>query len=145
VFWGLPVANIEKQGRYIEAVTIETHARHTRLNGRAFILATGSFVSGGLYADMNNNVRETVFGLPVYVPCERGDWFHNDFFVPGHEIEKAGIQVDGSSRPLEAQHENLFACGSILAFSEIMKNGCGHGLGLATGLAAARSCERYLS
>ncbi len=145
IFWGLPIASVEKQGKLIEAVTIETLARPTRLNAKAFILASGSFVSGGLYAGMKDNVMETVFDLPVFVPGTRGTWFSSDFFMPGHEIEKAGIIADGSFRPVDVPYENLFVCGSILAYSEVMKNGCGHGLGLATGLAAARSCKRYLS
>jgi glycerol-3-phosphate dehydrogenase subunit B len=145
IFWGLPIASVEKQGKLIEAVTIETHARPTRLNAKAFILASGSFVSGGLYAGMKDNVTETVFDLPVFVPGTRGTWFSNDFFMPGHVIEKAGIIVDRSFRPVDVPHENLFVCGSILAYSEVMKNGCGHGLGLATGLAVARSCKGYLS
>ncbi len=145
IFWGLPVASVEKQGKLIEAVTIETPARPTRLNAKAFILASGSFVSGGLYADMKDNVQETVFDLPVFVPGTRDAWFSNDFFMPGHAIEKAGIMADGSFRPVDVPYENLFVCGSILAHSEIMKNGCGHGLGLTTGLAAAKSCARYLS
>jgi glycerol-3-phosphate dehydrogenase subunit B len=145
IFWGLPIASVEKQGKLIEALTIETHARHTRLNAKAFILASGSFVSGGLYADMKDNVQETVFDLPVFVPGTRDSWFGNEFFTPGHEIEKAGILTDSSFRPVDVPYENLFVCGSILAHSEVMKNGCGHGLGLATGLAAAKSCKRYLS
>jgi glycerol-3-phosphate dehydrogenase subunit B len=53
--------------------------------------------------------------------------------------------VDGSFRPLHSRLENLFACGSILAHAEIMKNHCGHGLAIATGLKAAKMCERFLS
>jgi glycerol-3-phosphate dehydrogenase subunit B len=145
IFWGLPIASVEKQGNLIEAVTIETPARPTRLNAKAFILASGSFVSGGLYAGMKDTVTENVFDLPVFVPGTRDSWFSNDFFMPGHAIEKAGIVADASFRPVDAPYENLFVCGSILAHSEVMKNGCGHGLGLATGLSAARSCKRYLS
>ena len=144
IFWGKPVASVEKRGRIVEAVTIATRGRPTRVNGRAFILATGSFVSGGLYA-RQDKIEEQVFGLPVFVPTTRPAWFGEDFYPPRHPIEKAGIVVDGSFRPKEADWENLFACGSILAFSEVMKNGCGHGMALATGYAAAKACQAYLS
>jgi len=143
VYWGSPVASVEKAGRLVEALTIETKGRPSRVHGRAFILATGSFVSGGLFA-LRDAVQETVFGLPVSVPGPREEWFNKDFFTLGHAIEKAGIRVDASFRPVEAGFENLFVCGSILAFSEVMKHGCGHGLALATGMAAAQSCEGYL-
>jgi anaerobic glycerol-3-phosphate dehydrogenase len=40
--------------------------------------------------------------------------------------------------------ENIFVCGSILADTEILKNGCGHGLALATAHVAAKSCMEYI-
>lgn len=143
VYWGLPIASVERSGRLIEALTIATKGRPTRVHGRAFILATGSFVSGGLFAQ-RDEVQETVFGLPVHVPGPRETWFNRGFFAPGHAIEQAGLRVDSAFRPAEAALDNLFACGSILALAEVMKYGCGHGLALATGYAAARACEEYL-
>ncbi len=143
LYWGKPVASMEGYGKIIEAVTVATRGRSTRVNGRAFILATGSFVSGGLHAGIDQ-VEEPVFGLPVFVPASRDAWFGENFYPPSHPIEKAGIAVDRSFRPKEAGWENLFVCGSILAFSEVMKNGCGHGMALATGVAAAKSCREYL-
>lgn len=143
VFWGNAVSSVETRGDMVEAITLAASGRPTRVQGRAFILATGSFVSGGLYAT-RDAVKEPVFDLPVVVPGTRKEWFWNDFFTPGHPIEGSGIEVDSSFRPLGSGLKNLFVCGSILARSEIMKNRCGHGLALATGLKAARMCERML-
>ncbi len=143
LYWGRPISSVEKYGKVVEAVTIATKGRATRVNGKAFILATGSFVSGGLYANINA-VEETVFGLPVYAPSSRESWFGPDFFPPDHPIEKSGIVVDKSFHPEGVQLENIFACGSILAFSEWMKHGCGHGMAIVTGIAAAKSCRSYL-
>ena len=144
LYWGKAVGSVECRGSVVEAVTLATQGRPSRVQGRAFILATGSFVSGGLFARIDT-VNETVFDLPVYVPGPRKDWFWNDFFTAGHPIEKAGIEVDGSLRPTRSDLKNLFVCGSILAHGEIMKNHCGHGLAIATGLKAARMCEVFLS
>lgn len=143
VFWGMPISSVERHGSSIEAVTLATSGRSARVQGKVFILATGSFVSGGLFAS-RETLRETVFGIPVHIPGARKDWFWGDFFRAGHPIEKAGIEVDASFRPKQADIENLFVCGSILAGSEIMKNHCGHGLALATGLKAAKMCEKVL-
>ncbi len=143
VYWGSPIASVERSAKNIEAVTIETKGRSTRVNGQAFILATGSFVSGGLFA-LRDEIQETVFNLPVAAPGPRDDWFNRDFFTPGHAIEGAGIRVGQDFRPLEGTLENLFVCGSIISGSEVMKYGCGHGLALATGLAAAESCAEAL-
>jgi len=139
LYWGRGIYSVEKLGNRIEAVTLATAGRATRVEGRAFILATGSFVSGGLQASMDA-VTETVFDLPAYFPGARESWFNDDFFAPGHEIEKSGIQVDSSFRPVDTEIENLYVCGSILAFSEVMKYRCGHGMAIATGVAAANAC-----
>jgi len=143
VYWGSPIASVERSGKHVEAVTIETKGRSTRVNGQAFILATGSFVSGGLFAS-RDEIQETVFGLSVASPGPRDDWFNSDFFTPGHAVERAGIRVGRDFRPLEETLENLFVCGSIISGSEVMKYGCGHGLALSTGLAAAESCAETL-
>ena len=134
---------MEKGARLVEAITLQTAGRPTRVHGRAFILATGSFISGGLFA-FRDSIQETVFNLPLVSPGPRETWFHHEFFRAGHAIEKAGIEVDQGFRPQGTKLENLFACGSLLANAEIMKHRCGHGLALATGHAAARSCARSL-
>ncbi|MBN2539337.1 MAG: anaerobic glycerol-3-phosphate dehydrogenase subunit B [Deltaproteobacteria bacterium] len=139
LYWGRGIYSVEKLGNRIEAVTLASAGRTTRVEGKAFILATGSFVSGGLQAFMDT-VTETVFDLPTYLPGSRGTWFNDDFFAPGHEIEKAGIRVDSSFRPVETEIDNLHVCGSILAFSEVMKHRCGNGMAIATGVAAAQAC-----
>lgn len=144
LYWGKEVSSFECQADRIEAVTLSTTGRPSRVEGKVFILSTGSFVSGGLLAS-RDSVKETVFGLPVFVPGERKDWFNADFFAAGHAIEKAGIEVDDTFRPKLSKMNNLFACGSILAHAEVMKNQCGHGLAISTGMAAAKMCEGMLS
>ncbi len=145
VYWGKGIASVEKSGGVIEAVTLSRSGRPTRVEGSVYVLATGSFVSGGLYAQQREGVEETVFGLPAFIPEGRENWFNQDFFERGHAVEKAGIRVDKDFRPEEADYQNLFVCGSILAFSEIMKYQCGHGLAIATGHAVANKCEEQLS
>ncbi len=144
LYWGKGIYSVEKLGNQIEAVTLTSVGRATRVEGKAFILATGSFVSGGLQASMDA-VTETVFDLPAYLPGGRESWFNDDFFAPGHDIEKSGIQVDSSFRPVDTEIENLYVCGSILAFSEVMKHRCGHGMAIATGVAAANACGGQVS
>lgn len=143
LYWGKEMASVEKLNGQIEAVTISKTGRSVRVQGRLFILATGSFISGGLSATMDD-VKETVFDLSTYLPGERKNWFNENFFIPGHTIEKAGIRVDSTLRPRDSGFSNLFVCGSILAFSEVMKYGCGHGMAIATGIGAANMCEGLL-
>jgi glycerol-3-phosphate dehydrogenase subunit B len=143
IYWGWPVIGVEKTGRVIEAVTTASKGRPKSLNGKAFILATGSFVGGGL-TTTREAIVENVFHLPVHVPGPRETWFDNDYFSFNHGIGRAGIKVDASLRPEGTQWENIFVCGGILADTEILKSGCGHGLALATAHAAAKSCMEYI-
>jgi glycerol-3-phosphate dehydrogenase subunit B len=117
--------------------------RPNSLNGKAFILAAGSFVGGGLTAT-REAIIENVFNLPVHIPGTRENWFDNNYFSFNHGIAKAGIIADSFLRPTGSPWENIFVCGSILAYTEILKNGCGHGLALATAHVAAKSCVEYI-
>lgn len=143
IYWGWPVVGVEKAGRQIEAVMAESQGRPNSLNARAFILATGSFVGGGLLAK-RDTIIEKVFNLPVFVPGEREVWFDQDYFSMNHAIGHAGITVDASFRPVDCPWDNIFVCGAILAHLEALKNGCGHGFAIATGRAAAGSCLEYM-
>jgi glycerol-3-phosphate dehydrogenase subunit B len=144
IYWAWPVVGTEKTGNLIEAVTTYSEGRPNSINARAFILGTGSFVGGGLTA-LRDGIVENVFNLPVHVSGTRETWFDKDYFSLNHGIGRAGIIVDSSMRPVDSPWENIFLCGGILAETEILKNGCGHGLALATAHTAAQSCAEYLS
>jgi glycerol-3-phosphate dehydrogenase subunit B len=143
IYWSWPVIGVEKTKAIIEAVITESAGRPKSLNGKAFILAAGSFVGGGLQAQ-REKIVENIFDLPVHVPGPRETWFDNDYFSFNHGIGKAGIIADSSFRPKDTPWENIFVCGGILAHTDILKNGCGHGLALATARAAAMSCAEYI-
>ena len=143
IYWGWPVIGVEKSGKIIEAVMTASKGRPNSLNGKAFILATGSFVGGGLTAD-RDSITENIFNLQVFAPGPRETWFENDYFSFNHGIGRAGIKVDSSLRPEGSRWENIFVCGGILADTEILKNGCGHGLALATAHMAAQSCMEHI-
>jgi glycerol-3-phosphate dehydrogenase subunit B len=143
IYWGWPVVGVEISGRKIEAVIAESQGRPNSLNAKAFILATGSFVGGGLHAN-RDNIEEKVFHLPVFLPGKRETWFDHDYFSLNHGIGQAGVAVRSDFRPVDCPWDNVFVCGAVLAHTETLKNGCGHGFALATGQAAARSCLEHL-
>ncbi|MCU0559291.1 MAG: glycerol-3-phosphate dehydrogenase subunit GlpB [Desulfobacterales bacterium] len=104
------------------------------------ILATGRFMGGGLKAD-RQVVRETLFDLPVHQPAGRAHWHREEFLDPrGHPVNRAGVCIDASFRPLDAAgrpvHARLFAAGSILAHQDWMRMKCGSGLAIASAWAA---------
>lgn len=135
------ITDFRSENNRILGFKIQKTGRPDYVEADTFILATGSFVSGGLFSD-RNKFKETVFNLPVYTP-ESGELFNEDFFKLGHPIEKSGILVNDRFIPENSDYVNLFAAGSILAYSETMKYQCGHGMAIATGIAAAKSVEEY--
>ena len=143
IYWSQPVIGVERTKSIIESVITESAGRPRSFHAKAFVLAGGSFIGGGLKA-LREKIVENIFNLPVHAPGRRETWFDNDFFSLNHSIGKAGIIADTSFRPQASPWENIFVCGGILADAEILKNGCGHGLALATGRAAAESCAGYM-
>jgi len=138
IYWDWQATGAEKSGRVIEAVFTESQGRPNSLNAKAFVLAAGSFVGGGLRAD-HHGISENIFDLPVLTAGKRREWFDQDYFSLNHRISRAGIVVDESFRAVESPWDNLYICGAILAHVEALKNGCGHGFALATARAAAES------
>ena len=116
------------------------------LKARGIILASGRFLGKGLHAD-REHIRETIFDLPVTQPPDRTQWHRKNFLDPsGHPINRAGLEIDDSFRPLDSSGRPafkwLFAAGSILAHQDWMRMKCGSGLALATGFAAVQSFVR---
>jgi glycerol-3-phosphate dehydrogenase subunit B len=95
------------------------------------------------------HIYEALFDLPVAQPAGRSQWHQKHFFNRrGHPINRAGLAVDDSFRPVDRQgraiHENLFTAGIILAHQDWMRQKCGCGLSIATAYAAIKGCLTFL-
>jgi glycerol-3-phosphate dehydrogenase subunit B len=118
-------------------------APELRVRARSALLASGRFFGKGLRAD-RIRIHETLFDLPVDQPANRSLWHHKDLFNPqGHLINRAGLVVDPSFRPMDAGgkviHDRLHAAGSILAHQDWMRQKCGSGLSIATAFGAVNA------
>ena len=116
LFFGDSVATGEfsSDGRLL-SVSTRNHGSSTRFEADEFFLATGSFFSGGLAADMTH-IYEPIFGLDVdCAPC-RGDWLSPDFFGL-QPFMKFGVRLDASGCALRggAPAANLYPIGSIVS------------------------------
>ncbi|MBU2648008.1 glycerol-3-phosphate dehydrogenase subunit GlpB [bacterium] len=116
------------------------------IHARGIILAGGRFLGQGLSAD-RFRIRETLFDLPVTQPAKRDDWHSLDFFErSGHPINRAGLEIDRSFRPLdrggEPAYDHLFAAGSILAHQDWIREKSGSGIAIATAFAAVNAFFR---
>lgn len=113
------------------------------VRARGVILATGRFLGGGLFAG-RHEITETVFGIPVAQPETRDEWHGIDFLQSeGHPVNRTGVEVDECFRPLHEDgkpaNASLFACGSILAHQDWMREKCGCGLAIASAYKAVQA------
>jgi glycerol-3-phosphate dehydrogenase subunit B len=114
-----------------------------QIRTRCVILATGRFMGKGLVSN-RLGIHEPLFNLPLHRPESRIHWHHEKFLHPeGHPINRAGVQVDDSFRPVDDSgrivQDNLFIAGSILAHQDWMRMKCGSGLAISTAYAAVNA------
>ena len=141
-FVGGRVKTIE-MGEEGYAAVASLRGEETRICGDRLILATGRFMGGGLEGD-RLRIKEPLLNLPVTQPESREEWHSCDLYDPkGHKLNLAGIEVDETMRPLNAEGKvisnTLFAVGSILAHQDWKREKSGAGISLATAMKAVES------
>jgi glycerol-3-phosphate dehydrogenase subunit B len=139
---GDPVIGANLKNGRCEGITLRNPPIETEYRADRFILATGRFLGGGLWADMER-ITEPIFDLPVVQPATRGEWFRERFFQPeAHPIHRAGIVTDPAFRPVDGEGkvilENVRIAGSILAHHQAIEEHSREGIDLATGYWAAK-------
>ncbi|HEX5147720.1 MAG TPA: anaerobic glycerol-3-phosphate dehydrogenase subunit GlpB [Candidatus Limnocylindrales bacterium] len=119
-------------------------AREFVLSVGAVVLATGGIASGGIVGTDDGRLVEAVLGLPVRGPVDE-PWLRSDPFDPaGHPLETAGIATDDQLRPLDPAGgaspvvHNVLVAGSLLAGQRYLRQRCGDGVAIASGLLAGR-------
>ena len=115
-----------------------TTAKGVTLSANEFVLATGSFIGGGLEA-LRSGVSEKLFGADVLAP-KTTELTDRDIYAP-QPFMSAGIVTDSQFKVAigGAVVENLYGCGSILAGYNPVKEGCGAGVAMFTALKVAEN------
>ena len=120
-------------------------APEIRLEADSFVLATGSFLGGGLVSTFDEGIREPLFGLAVDADHDRSAWYSPRFFAKeSHPFLSYGVATDRHLRAKERSGkviQNLFCAGAVLSGYDPVREGSGGGVAAATGYAAA---ERIL-
>ena len=121
------------EGGRLKSVTTINHGE-VRFEADNFIIASGSFFSKGLSADLDG-VREPVFGLDVEQLEDRASWYKRDLFE-SQPYMNFGVSVDDGFRAMKDGKpvENLYAAGSILGGFNPLKEGSGAGTAILTAL-----------
>lgn len=119
------------------------------LKARCLVLATGRFLSGGLVADRAKGILEPLMQLPVSAPANREEWHRDDFFDPaGHPVNRAGVRVDDTFRPLSAEGSvvdpDLYVVGSLLAGQDWIREKSGAGVAVGSAWKAVGAVSRRI-
>ncbi|EKC65026.1 anaerobic glycerol-3-phosphate dehydrogenase subunit B, partial [human gut metagenome] len=102
-----------------------------------YVLASGSFFSKGLVADMTR-IAEPLFDLDVAFDTDRTAWYDPYFFHRQNYITY-GVAVDEEFRARKQGRtiENLYVTGSVLGGFDPIREGCGAGVAMLTALHVA--------
>ena len=120
------------------AVATITTSKGVTLTANEFVLASGSFIGGGLQA-LRSGVTEVLFGADVVAPAVT-ELTNRDLFE-AQPFMSAGIATDSQFKVLVSGQtvENLHGCGAILAGYNPVKEGCGAGVAMFTALRVAEN------
>lgn len=125
-------------GRQLENITTE-HLQDTPLKADNYVLATGSFMSGGLLSNYRQ-ILEPVFGLDVDAHQAREDW-HAAGVFDAQPYMTYGVRTDEKLRTQKAGQTigNLYAAGDVLSGNDATRQADKEGVDMLTALQAAHN------
>lgn len=141
-----PVVRAVVEGRRCQALVTRQPDRERQYRAKAFVLATGGFLGGGLAAT-EGGVKETVFDLPVAAPADLSAWSSPELLSPlPQPFACFGLAADDQLRPLTADGEvllkNVYFAGSNLAGCDYAFEKSGNGVAVVSGYHAGLAARR---
>ncbi len=131
----------------VSQIRVETSNRLRTLTADNYVLATGGIFGGGIQTDVDGQVWEPIFGLPVTADTDRHHWFEQQFLnAQGQPVARYGVRANKQLNPIDQAATpiapNLYLTGSLLAESDWTIGRTGDGVALATAAAIARYVTR---
>ncbi len=118
------------------SVTLSSTGRETVQTAKAYVIATGGILSGGVLLDQGK-AREAIFGLDIPVPANVDEWSEPEVFGK-HLISSLGVPVDANLRVRDGSLANVFFAGRELGGYDQSAEKSGHGVAVATGRQAGK-------
>ncbi|MEM3750022.1 MAG: anaerobic glycerol-3-phosphate dehydrogenase subunit GlpB [Candidatus Jordarchaeales archaeon] len=154
IFRGYKAVGFEGEGRSIKSVTLASGEKRFPAKAKAYILATGKFIGGGIVEE-RDKVKETVFNLPLYdekgEPLKRQNISRllakSPFPREGHPLMGCGVKVNAQMKPVvndEVAYDNLFAAGSIISGYNYVREKSGMGVAAVTGYIAGMNAATHV-
>lgn len=135
------LGSMVKNGKIVDNRVVSIEAKNfpdQDIVAENFVLATGSFMSGGLVSS-TAGITEPIFGLDVDYAGQRGEWSKENMFDAQPYME-FGVATDNEFHAIKDGQviENLYAIGSILSGHNSLKLADDTGVAVMTALQVAR-------
>lgn len=135
------LGSMVKNGKILDNRVVSIEAKNfpdQDIVAENFVLATGSFMSGGLVSS-TAGITEPIFGLDVDYAGQRGEWSKENMFDSQPYME-FGVATDNEFHAIKDGQviENLYAIGSILSGHNSLKLADDTGVAVMTALQVAR-------
>ena len=135
------LGSMVKNGKIVDNRVVSVEAKNfpdQDIVADNFVLATGSFMSGGLQSS-EEGIVEPIFGLDVDYVGKRGEWSKECMFDAQPYME-FGVATDNEFHAIKDGQviENLYAIGSILSGHNSLKLADDTGVAVMTALQVAR-------
>ena len=129
-------------------VVLDAAGRQTSIDSDNVVLATGSFLHGGLESTQRGHLLEPVFNIPVDANQDRSTWSGRSIFS-AQKFAHFGISVNERMQPLDAHQdtllENLYAVGGLLKGADRTLEGSRQGIDIASAHCAVHHLCRSLA
>ena len=135
IFNGHTATSFTMEDGAVESITT---SKGVTLVANEFVLATGSFIGGGLTSE-KRKISEPLFGADI-APCASGEYVTRNIFE-AQPFMAAGVVTDEQFKVAVggAAVDNLYGCGAILSGYNPVKEGCGAGVAMFTALKVAEN------
>lgn len=133
---GSRVVRAETEGKEIKRVILDSKGKEAAYSARRYVIASGGVLGGGIAASPQG-IRETIAGLPLFIPPS----LTKEEFLGEQPYAAMGVEADSELRPLDpARGEvlltNVMVVGRTLAHWDPWRDSCGGGVSITSGFVA---------
>ncbi|HOK02770.1 MAG TPA: glycerol-3-phosphate dehydrogenase subunit GlpB [Spirochaetota bacterium] len=131
----------------VESISTLNEGRLSEIKSKYYVLATGSFFSGGLQSRLEG-ISETIFDLATNGTNPRNKWYSKNFFdKKSHPFLNFGVVTDKNLNAKTKEGKaikNLLCAGAIIGGYNPIKEGCGGGVAIASAYKCAELIAKDL-
>lgn len=141
------VKSVLQQNGHIQALELESNRNIIRLDAKAFVLASGKYLGGGIKSE--GSARESIFNAELNIPPDtKTNVYTKSDVLEKQMLWKVGLKTtdmfQAFSKGGVEVFQNLFAAGSVLGGYDYIHGRCGAGVAICTGFLAGRNASTWI-